>query len=86
MTEEVLFKSEQGVTRENAVKRLRDIAERLEDGSIELSEGGNSVSLRVPTNIEFEIKVEQEGHEKSLEIELEWDEREDSEPSDLEIS
>jgi amphi-Trp domain-containing protein len=86
MTEETLFKSEEKVSRQEAVDRIRSIADRIESGEVELSSGSESVRVVPGEKVEFEVKVEEEsgsgGKETSLELELEWN---DNGSSDLEI-
>ena len=76
--EEVLFEHEQRQSREASAAVLRDVADRLEGGDpVTLSAGGESLTLEVPANPTFEVKVERETNgsaELSVEFELEWKE------------
>ena len=81
MPEEVLFKSEQSMSREEVAQYLRTVADKLDgDGSLSLSAGDQSVTMDVPARPEFEVKAERETSrsggpaELSVEFELEWDE------------
>ena len=75
MAEEVLFETESRQTGADVAAYLRTVAEKLELGErIQLSAGEDSVTVDPPADVEFEVKVEREGTEKSLELELEWDE------------
>ncbi len=84
--EETVFKSEQRVSRDQAVGKLEQITDKLREGGLELSSGADSVSLEVPDELELEVKVEEDSRdgEISLEIELEWSTAGDS--GELEIS
>lgn len=72
----VLIKNEEKMSRQEAVKTLRTIADKLEDGKIILSQGNKEVELVVPERVEVEIKAEKEKKRrkttKKLEIEIEW--------------
>ena len=75
MTEEVLFKLEQKMSNSEIAENLREIAEKIENGDeISLKSGSQSVDLKTDRPAEFEIKVERENDEESLELEIEWEE------------
>lgn len=76
MPEEVLFKSEQRMSRAQIADYLRTVADNLDDGKpITLSAGSDSQTMEVPSQPTFEVKAEREdGHELSIEFELEWEE------------
>ncbi|MFW6321519.1 MAG: amphi-Trp domain-containing protein [Halohasta sp.] len=81
MPEEVLFKSESTQSREEIADYLRAVADKLSAGeAVSLSAGGDSVTLEIPDRPTFEVKAEREtskggrNPEKSLELEIEWDE------------
>ena len=80
MPEEVLFGDERYVERTDVASYLRTIADRLDAGGpLTLESGNDSISIDIPSTVEFEVKVEQEGPtegpgELGLELELEWDE------------
>lgn len=75
MAEEVLFKSESRRRGGEVADYLRTVADKLDQGeAIELRAGSESMTVDPPGDVEFEVKVEREGTEKSLELELEWDE------------
>lgn len=68
-----LLKTEARMNRSEIAERIRTIADRLEEGTIELSSATDSVELHPPETAELEIKVEEESDgELSLEIEVEW--------------
>lgn len=73
-SEKVLFKSEERIQRREVVKFLEQIAGKIEQGEIILRRGGEELTLRLPENLVLEIKVEEEGAKRSLELELEWKE------------
>jgi len=80
MPEEVLFESEQSITRADVATYLRTVADNLEAGeAITLQAGEQAVTLEPPARPTFEVKAEREGPvdgagELSIEFELEWDE------------
>jgi len=81
MPEEVLFESESTQSREEIADYLRAVADKLSAGdAVTLSAGSDSVTLDVPDRPTFEVKAEREtdsggrNPEKSLELEIEWDE------------
>ena len=85
MPEEVLFKSESDQSREAIASYLRKVADNLDSGDpISLKAGSESVTLTPPARPTFEVKAEREGPagnmtERSIEFELEWDERDSGE-------
>jgi len=77
MTEEVLFKTEQKLSNREISEHLKSIAEKIEKSQpITLESGDQKVSLDTDRTSEFEIKVERENGEESLELEIEWDNHE----------
>lgn len=74
MAEETVFETEEKLETQEISERLRRIAERLEEGVLELESGSQSVSLNPPGRAEFEVKVERDSSdgETSLELEIEW--------------
>ena len=71
----VLFKTEEKKTPGEAAAILRQIADKIEAGSVTLQKGGESIRLDVPGTVTLEIKVEEEEKrrlKRSLEIEIEW--------------
>lgn len=90
MPEEILFATEQRMDREQIAAYLRDVADHLAaDGDLTLASGEDSVSLSVPAQPTFEVKVERETNggpaEQSVEFELEWDEGDDGGREELRI-
>ena len=81
MPEEVLFETENRMSRGDVAAYLRTVAEKLESGGdLTLSAGDQSVTLDPPAQPTFEVKAERETPsgggpgELSVEFELEWDE------------
>ncbi|ELY54328.1 hypothetical protein C491_19224 [Natronococcus amylolyticus DSM 10524] len=81
MPEEVLFKFEQSMDRDEIADYLRSVADSVDGGGdISLEAGGESVTMSPPARPTFEIKAERETSssggpaELSVEFELEWDE------------
>lgn len=72
--ERTLLKTEQVLGREEVAERLQQFVEKLQSGeTINLQGGENELSLDVPEQVEFEVKVEEESSgDMSLELELEW--------------
>ncbi|PSQ12720.1 amphi-Trp domain-containing protein [Halobacteriales archaeon QS_5_70_15] len=80
--EKVLFEHERRQSRAETAAVLRDVADRLDAGEpVTLSAGSESMTLEVPAEPTFEVKVERETNgstELSAEFELEWKEDEDT--------
>jgi len=81
MPEEVLFKSESTQSRQEIASYLRAVADKLSAGdAVTLSAGSETVTLEIPSRPTFEVKAEREtdssgaNAERSLELEIEWDE------------
>jgi len=80
MPEEVLFKSEQRMSREQIASYLQTVVNKLSAGdAVTLEAGGDSVTLDPPAQPTFEVKAEREGptngpKELSIEFEIEWPE------------
>ena len=95
MPEEVLFKFERQMDRNEIADYLRTVADSLESGGpVSLEAGSESVTMTPPARPTFEIKAERETSssnpdgpgELGLEFELEWDEGADeSDSGDLSI-
>lgn len=86
MPEEVLFETEQSMSREDVATYLRAVADKLDGGEeMSLSAGDQSVTMQVPARPTFEVKAEREtsrgggNPELSVEFELEWREGADTE-------
>jgi amphi-Trp domain-containing protein len=73
--EVILFKSEEKKSNSEIAAILRQVADRVEKGSMTLGQNENSITLDFPRTMILEIKVEEEEKrniKRSLEIELEW--------------
>jgi len=83
--ETILFKSEEKKTAAEVAQTLRLVADKIESGSITLTQGDESLELTLPAAMTFEIKAEEEeGRSKttrSLEFELEWGVGEEEKPA-----
>ncbi|QLG61587.1 amphi-Trp domain-containing protein [Halorarum salinum] len=79
MAEEVIFELERRRDRSEVASLLREVADALEeDGELTLTAGDDSLTLAVPSEVDFAVKAERETggatDELSVEFELEWDE------------
>lgn len=74
--ETILFKSEEKKSAAEIAQTLRLVADKVEAGTITLSQGDDSLELALPGTMTFEIKAEEEEGrsrtKRSLELELEW--------------
>ena len=73
--ETVLFKSEEKKSAQEIAGILRQIADKIDTGSMTLLQGDSEVVLDFPSTMVMEMKVEEEQGrklKKSFEIELEW--------------
>ena len=74
--ETVLFKSEEKKASSDVANTLRQIADKIDAGTMILKQGSEEITLEFPKNMVLELKIEEEqGKErlkKSFEIELEW--------------
>ncbi|HID98468.1 MAG TPA: amphi-Trp domain-containing protein [Thermodesulfobacteriaceae bacterium] len=75
--ETVLFKSEEKKNRTEIGDFFHRLGDKITEGQVILRQGGNDITLDIPTGVTLEIKVEDEekkhkGIQHSLEIELKW--------------
>lgn len=74
--ETVLFKSEEKKSAADIASTLRQIADKIDAGTMTLKQGQTDVQLDFPGQMTLELKVEEEQGrsrlKKSFEIELEW--------------
>ncbi len=74
--ETVLFKSEEKKTSSDIANTLRQIADKIDDGTMILKQGTEEITLEFPKKMVLELKIEEEQGKKrlkkSFEIELEW--------------
>lgn len=67
------IKDKQRVRREDAAKKLREIADQLErHNDLEFSRNGISIKTRVPDEVDMKIEFEIGDGETEMEIELTW--------------
>lgn len=83
-----LFQTEEVKTREEVSQFLRELADKIESGSVSMSQGQQEVELKIPQRIEMDIDVEQndkgqKGIQQELEIELSWYEGDKGGPLEL---
>ena len=74
--ETVLFKSEEKKASSDIANTLRQIADKIDDGTMILKQGSEEITLEFSKNMVLELKIEEEQGKKrlkkSFEIELEW--------------
>jgi len=73
--EQILFKSEEKKSISEIASVLRQIADKVEQGTLTLGRNKDTLTLVFPQNMTLEIKVEEEEKRnlrRSLEIEMEW--------------
>lgn len=77
--ERVLFEMESKMNGAEIAEYLRKIADKVERGeSIKLGSDNQAVELDTDRPAEFEVKVEEEDGEESLELEIEWNNNSES--------
>ena len=72
MVEKTLFKFEEKMGKKDIAEQLDKISEKLKSGEPIKFDSQKSVELNPAETSQFEIKVEEEGQELSLELEIEW--------------
>lgn len=74
--EEVLFKSEEPKDRADVAAFLRQLADKVETGTVTLRQGDTEQRVEIPQRLVLETKLERETkrdvEKMSLEVELEW--------------
>ena len=73
--ETVLFKSEEKKSSKDIADIVRQIADKIDGGTMTLMQSGNKIVLDFPSSMILEMKVEEEQGRKlkrTFEIELEW--------------
>lgn len=72
----VLMQSEQRLDRASVAAFLRELADKLETGTVSLTQAEEQLQLEIPEQVVLEIKAEEEykskGTQRSLEVEIEW--------------
>ena len=72
-----LFKSQESKSRAEVSEFLHQLADKISNGSVVLTQGGEELTLRFPDNLVLEVQVEDEdkgtkGIQHSLEVEIKW--------------
>ncbi len=87
--EEVLFKSEEPKDRADVAAFLRQLADKVEAGTVTLRQGDTEQRVEIPQRLVLETKLERETkrdtEKMSLEVELEWLPGADSAASGVEL-
>lgn len=82
---EKLLSTASSMTREEAADKMRDLADKIAEGRVELKTQTDSIELRPSERVDFEIEVEEEQDgDISIELEVEWSKNKRSD--DLEIN
>jgi amphi-Trp domain-containing protein len=75
MSEKVLMRSEEKKSRSEVAEFLRDVASKINVGSLTFRQGSEEMVFEIPDTLELELKVEEKtGRTPKIqfEIELEW--------------
>ena len=65
--------SEEPLTREEAAKRLRQLADQLErHNQVEFQQGGIRHTVKVPKDVTFSLEIEVGDDGGEIEVELRW--------------
>jgi len=78
MPEEVLFKTEEQMTKTGIAEALRDAADQIESGDVQLVSDTDEQTVTVPENPQFEVELErltdsETGDQRyELEYEIRW--------------
>lgn len=77
-----LFKSEERKNREDVGSFLHQLADKISNGKVVLSQGAEELVLQLPQNIILEVQVEDEekgtkGIQHSLKVEIKWFDNDD---------
>ncbi len=72
-----LFKSEERKSRTDVSNFLHQLADKISDGNVTLSQGSEEVTLEIAQSVTLEVQVEDEekgakGIRRSLEVEIKW--------------
>lgn len=74
--EEILFKTEEPRDRADVAAFLRQLADKVEAGTVTLRQGDAEQRVEIPQRLVLETKLEREiksdSEKMSLEVELEW--------------
>jgi amphi-Trp domain-containing protein len=75
MSEKVLMRSEEKKSRTEVSNFLRDVASKIDEGSLTFRQGTEEIVFELPDALELELKVEEKlGRNPKIqfEMELEW--------------
>ena len=83
-----LFKSEERKSRSDVSAFLHQLADKIADGKVVLSQGQEELTLQLPQSLILEVQVEDEdkkakGIQHSLEVEIKWFDDESGGPLEL---
>lgn len=72
-----LFKSKEKKSRADVSNFLHQLADKISEGKVILSQGAEDLILEIPQNVILELQVEDEdkrikGVQHSLEVEIKW--------------
>lgn len=72
-----LFKSQDRKSRTDVSNFLHQLADKISNGSVVLSQGAEEITLQIPQDLILEVQVEDEekgtkGIQHSLEVEIKW--------------
>lgn len=67
------YETEETIEREEAARRLRELADQLErHNEVKISLDGLPVTVKVPKQVTYELEVEVEDGESEIEITISW--------------
>ena len=78
-----LFKTEERKSRSDVSEFLHQLADKISNGQVVLSQAAEEITLQLPHNLTLEVQAEDEdkgtkGIQHSLEIEIKWFDNEQS--------
>ena len=85
-----LFKSEERKSRSDVGEFLHQLADKIAQGQVVLSQGQEEIALKLPHSVILEVQVEDEdkkakGVQHSLEVEIKWFDNEQGGPIDVRV-
>ena len=67
------YESEEKVEREEAARRLRELADQLErHNEVKVSVDGLPITVKVPKEVTYELEIEVEDGEYEIEVSISW--------------
>lgn len=73
---EIMYKSEQQMSRSQLAAFLRDMADRIENQNLVLKSNGQEATVEIPEQVELEVEYQSKqkaaGPRYELELEVEW--------------